>query len=155
MGYDVHIHRADDWHASESRPISAAEWMAVVDADPELRPDPDHEFFALWPGPCRYPGGTWFAWSDGEIHTKNPDRAIVAKMLQIARELGARVQGDHGEFYNRSEDMPSEEQLAELHNPKPLFAHPWLVALGCLLTSSVLLFVFGVGALTIWRWLWG
>jgi hypothetical protein len=33
-------------------------------------------------------------------------------MLQLARRLGARVEGDHGEFYNRPEDMPSEEEFA-------------------------------------------
>ncbi|QJW99405.1 hypothetical protein [Frigoriglobus tundricola] len=155
MGYDLHIHRADDWHEFEQHPISSAEWMAVVAADPELRPDPNHEFLALWSGPCRYPDGTWLAWNDGEIHTKNPDRAIVAKMLQIARRLGARVQGDNGEFYNRPEDMPSEQEFAALLNPQPLFAHPRLVAFGCLLAGAAVLFVVGAGVLSIWRWISG
>jgi hypothetical protein len=112
MGYHLHIHRADAWYHAERHPIRAGEWLAVVSADPELRLDPTRgPYFAVWPGPCRYPGGTWFDWSDGAVFAKNPDRATAAKMLELARRLGAGVQGDHGEFYNRPEDMPGEEEL--------------------------------------------
>lgn len=76
-------------------------------------------------------------------------------MLRIARALGARVQGDDGESYNRPEDMPSEEEFAELLDPKPLFARPRLAASGCLLVASALAFVFAAGAVSIWRRLGG
>jgi len=38
-------------------------------------------------------------WFQDDIYTKNPDEPILAKMLQIASALGARVQGDDGEIY--------------------------------------------------------
>jgi hypothetical protein len=110
VGYELHIHRADEWYHSDQRPITAEEWLAVVAAGPELRIDErSGPYFAVWPGPCRYPGGTWF---EGRVFTKNPDRATLAKMLELAGRLGARVQGDHGEFYTRPEDLPSEEEFA-------------------------------------------
>jgi hypothetical protein len=113
MGYHLHIHRADQWYHGDQAPITAQEWLAVVAGDPELRLAPAQgPYFALWSGPCRYPGGTWFDWDEGGIFTKNPDRATLAKMLEIAGRLGARIQGDHGDFYHRAEDMPSEEEFA-------------------------------------------
>lgn len=39
--------------------------------------------------------------SESRIFTKNPDRPILAKLTEVAGLLGARVQGDNGEFYNR------------------------------------------------------
>jgi len=30
---------------------------------------------------------------------KNPDEAILSKMCAIAEKIGARVQGDEGEYY--------------------------------------------------------
>lgn len=39
MGWEVHMTRADHWAHSDQRPITAAEWLAVVSADPELRID--------------------------------------------------------------------------------------------------------------------
>ena len=157
MGYNLHIHRADDWCKCDRHPITAAEWLAVVGADPELRIDGrSGPYFAVWPGPCRYPDGTWFDWSEGRVFTKNPDRATLAKMLELAGKLGARVQGDHGEFYNRPEDMPSEEELAAtLARHERWSVPPGLALLGCVLAGAALLFVLGVGVVTIWRRAWG
>ena len=33
-------------------------------------------------------------------------RADLGKMLRIAKDLGARVQGDEGEFYDDTGDLP-------------------------------------------------
>jgi hypothetical protein len=157
MGYELHIHRADEWYHCDRQPITAEEWLAVVAGDPELRLDPVKDpSFALWSGPCRYPGGTWFNWLDGRVFTKNPDRATVAKMLELARRLGARVQGDHGEFYNRPEDMPSEE---EFEAARSRFRHAagwwtWAGRAGCVLAGLAILLVFMVGVVTSCRWLW-
>ncbi|AWM39413.1 hypothetical protein GobsT_22650 [Gemmata obscuriglobus] len=154
MGHEVYIHRADTWAESDRYPITPDEWLAVIASDPELRPDPDHEFQALWPGPCKYPDGTWFAWSEGAVYTKGPDRPTVAKMLQMARRLGARVQSGHGEFFNRPEDMPSEEEAAawQARNSSAPLSR-WAL-LGCVVAGGALLFVFGVGVVTICRWVW-
>ena len=106
MGWEVHMTRAHHWPDSDQRPITAAGWLAVVSADQELRIDEANgPHFAVWSGPCSYP-------DDGRISTKNPDRAILGKMLALAAELGAVVQGDDGEVYSRPEDLPPDEAVA-------------------------------------------
>jgi len=104
VGYDLHVTRAENWSENEGREITWGEWLALVAEDPELAPDPENgESFALWSGPSRLPQ-PWLEWDEGNISTKNPDRALIAKMLQIAERLGARVQGDDGEFYDTPPD---------------------------------------------------
>jgi len=105
VGYDLHITRAPDWTESEVFPITRDEWLAYIRSDPELTPDPEStpdpdsgDTFVLWTGSGRDPA-PWFDWWRGEVKTKNPTRATVAKMLQLAAHFGARVQGDEGEFY--------------------------------------------------------
>jgi hypothetical protein len=113
MGWEVHMTRAEHWPDSDQRPITADEWLAVVAADPELRIDKANgPYFAIWSGPCSYPDGGWFDWADGCVSTKNPDRAILGKLLQLAAKLGAVVQGDDGELYSRPEDLPPNEAVA-------------------------------------------
>jgi hypothetical protein len=41
----------------------------------------------------------WFDYWNGCIVVKNPDEAILSKMCAIAEKIGARVQGDEGEYY--------------------------------------------------------
>lgn len=45
-------------------------------------------------GPC------WFDYRGGRIVVKNPDDVVMTKMQQIAAHLGARVQGEEGEYYD-------------------------------------------------------
>lgn len=100
MGYDVHITRADHWAQNQGREITASEWRNIIDADPDLRlagyNGPD---FAIWDG---HPENdeSWLDWDDGNITTKNPDDRLLRKMLEIAKRLGANVQGDDGELYD-------------------------------------------------------
>src|SRR5262245_30079321 len=104
MGYDLHVTRADLWAENEGREISRQEWLSLVAADPEPTPEPvNGDEYARWAGRCRY-AKPWFHWWRGNISTKNPDRAIVIKMLELASRLGARVQGDDGEFYSSPEE---------------------------------------------------
>ena len=99
MGYDLHITRASDWTEAEAVPITSEEWLAFVEADPELRlAGYNGSYFALWSGKSRYPD-PWFDWSRGRVHTKNPDPPLIEKAIQIAGQLGARVVGDDGERY--------------------------------------------------------
>ena len=125
MGYDIHITRASDWSESEERPISIEEWSAYVTSDPEMQLDNyaqverdghvlRHEgSIAVWVTYSGHAVGgnmAWFCYSDGQIQVKNPDREILGKMLQIANRFGAKVRGDDGEEYLRTEDLPVEEQ---------------------------------------------
>lgn len=41
---------------------------------------------------------------EGNVDTKNPDHAVLAKALELAGVLGARVQGDDGELYESPDE---------------------------------------------------
>jgi hypothetical protein len=106
MGYDLHITRAEFHALNAGHEITAEEWLRYIDGDPELQPLPSAgPYFARWSGESKYPD-PWFHWFQGTIITKNPDQAILAKMLEIAGRLGARVQGDDGEFYDDTSEIP-------------------------------------------------
>lgn len=107
MGYEIHITRASSWLESDQNPITTQEWLSLVETDPELMIDKrdNGPFFALWLSKSLEGDHPWFDWSEGAINTKNPDRIILAKALEIAKQLKAQVQGDEGEVYDRPEDL--------------------------------------------------
>ena len=105
MGYELHITRAENWADNDDCPISLEEWLALVEADPELTIDPANGSpTALWAGPSTY-DDPWFNWSEGNVSTKNPDPAMIAKMIEMASRLEAHVQGDDGERYDHPPDI--------------------------------------------------
>lgn len=117
MGYDLHITRRDNW-TDQGHDITSDEWLKLVAADPELTLDSQNgPYFAVWRGASKLPQ-PWLDWSDGQIYTKNPDRGLMAKMLTLARQLSATVQGDDGEEYTRLEDFPDETAGATPRQPK-------------------------------------
>lgn len=115
MGYDLYITRADDWKENDRAPITAAEWMALVRADPTLTPDPLlGPYFVRWTGPSRH-DDPWLDWRDGNVFSKYPDSALLRKMVAVADRLGARVQGEDGEPYTG--DEPLDEWLDRGQGP--------------------------------------
>ena len=99
MAYDVHITRASEWSQNEGQEITREEWLVQVQSDPELALDLQNgSCFAVWSKPSQNPD-PWIDWFKGNLFTKNPDRALLGKMLQIAARLGAKGQGDDGEEY--------------------------------------------------------
>jgi len=54
--------------------------------------------YDLWTGHAQHPEVP-FDFRDGSIIVKNPDDSIIAKLVEVATALDARVQGDDGEFY--------------------------------------------------------
>ena len=116
MGYDLHITRAPEWTESADDPITLAEWLAAVNADPEMRLDgfaeadtPDgatvryeNEGLAVWTAYSAHEEDgnmAWFDYHRGTIVVKNPDEEVIEKMKQLAAQLGAKVLGDEGEEY--------------------------------------------------------
>ena len=79
MGYDVHITRRKAWSDADGPPITEQEWRARTEGDAELA--------SLY-------------WDDGNVSAKNPDPALLKKMVSVAGTLAATVQGDDGEFYD-------------------------------------------------------
>ncbi len=120
MGYDLHVTRKEDWASGKGEQglaISLDEWVAVVNADRDMRLDgfcevhlPDGRVFrhtdpsiAVWTAWSHHGKAgamAWFELSNGNIVVKNPDREIRRKMWRLAQLFQAKVQGDDGEFYD-------------------------------------------------------
>lgn len=124
MGYDLHITRAKDWSQNVESQISAEEWLAYVERDPELSLFPENgPHCTRWAGKSQYPD-PWLNWFRGNVYTKNPDEALIEKMVAIAHELDAQVQGDDGEIYHSGHEPPTDPKL-----PWRDRLHHWLQAL--------------------------
>lgn len=115
MTYSLHIHRRADL-SERGDDITLAEWLAVCETDPSLDPtgvvtarnprtgeviEIRAEGMARWDGPVT----TWLTFDHGTIRVDGADDHVIAKACEIAARLGARVQGDEGEFYD--EDAPA------------------------------------------------
>lgn len=112
MAYELHITKKPNW-SFKGPDISGNDWIAYLGSDPELQPSSpvavtmsdgstyrhENPFLAKWTG---HSSGTpvWFDYRDQHVVVKNPDSETIAKMQRIAKELGARVQGEKGEPYD-------------------------------------------------------
>jgi len=112
MGYDLHITRAPNWAENSGVEITTDEWLAVVEADPELSLAPQNgPYFVEWSGRSKNPD-PWLDWFAGNVYSKAPDSALLRKMVLLADRLGARVQGDDGEFYSGNESLDDNPAAA-------------------------------------------
>lgn len=113
MGCDIHITRAEDWSDNAGFEITPEEWLGLVRQDAELTPMPENgRYFVAWRGDERSPQAG-FDWQAGNITTKNPDRATLAKMHGMAQRLKAQVQGDEGEVYGSAEIEAFDDHFLE------------------------------------------
>ena len=106
LGYDLHITRAEFWAENAGEEISAEEWLELVDSDSSLTINADNGPYFTELKPTDGQTHRWLKWSEGNILTTYPDRATLAKMLEIASRLGASVQGDDGERYSNPSEIP-------------------------------------------------
>lgn len=112
MGYELHITKKKNWNLG-GPDIAGADWMKYLESDPELRLSRpvavtlsdgstyQHSIptLAKWTGHSSgYP--VLFDYRNESIVVRNPDAETISKMQQISKKLGARVQGDNGEFYD-------------------------------------------------------
>ncbi|KPA19576.1 hypothetical protein MHK_000197 [Candidatus Magnetomorum sp. HK-1] len=116
MGYHVTITRRRD---GKNNPISKKEWENFVSlsSDLSLEKLQDGNIYTVWKINNEIIGT--LGWSYGEIWTKNPEDKFLAKMIEIANRLDARVQGDEGEYYRTVQDAyydpgEKEKQAVEL-----------------------------------------
>lgn len=113
MAYDIHITRRNNWF-DEGMDITPLEWRKIIDENPELKQTEAIEIQAKDGQQFKYtfedaqiakwkkPNSAeiiWFLYRRGEITVSNPDEVTMEKVRQIAKRVGARVQGDDGEFY--------------------------------------------------------
>ena len=119
MGYDVRITRKENWWDESGAEINLDEWIDVVAADPDMRLDGyaetqvgdgkilrvENKGLSVWTaysGHGKDGNMVWFGFHRGNVVVKNPDTEILQKMWSLAQLLSARVQGDEGEFYDKS-----------------------------------------------------
>jgi hypothetical protein len=99
MGYELHITRQEFWADDEGPEITLEEWKNYVATDTSIKLDeenPGGKDYVLYSGQNLSP--LW--WDErGEIYTKNPEPTVIAKLVQIANALGAKVVGDDDEIY--------------------------------------------------------
>jgi hypothetical protein len=118
MGVELSITRTP-FGAEDQIPISAEEWLALVDSDPELRLWPEQgPYFVRWLGESAYPE-PWLDWSNGVVSSKWPDTALYLKMLRIATQLGARVSDDDDTTYESESDWEFDPNAQQPVAPKP------------------------------------
>ncbi len=109
MGYELNIKR------EESQKISKKEWSQYIKTDSQF--ESIEEFSAelnegetltistpnagLWKSDKGEVPFTFYE-KYGEISVKNPDNWIIEKMISIANELNAVVEGEEGERYDEN-----------------------------------------------------
>ncbi|WP_165252460.1 hypothetical protein [Paludisphaera soli] len=125
MGYNLHITRGP-WYSDHAGKIQPEEWLRIAANSPEFTPegqeatdakdrllkgqdlhniDYDIVYFLTTIDDTVY---TFCFW-DNSICVKGAatDPNAVRKMIEIADQLGARVQGDEGEYYSIKDDSIS------------------------------------------------
>jgi hypothetical protein len=120
MGYNLYITRKENWFdEDDSNCISLAEWTKYLKDDSEMHLDNFAEAttngeyvkvetngMSVWTKYSKAVAGgnhAWFWPDNGSIVVKNHDIEIRNKMIDIARALKAKVQGDDGEIYEIKE----------------------------------------------------
>jgi hypothetical protein len=106
VSYQVYITRAEFWAENEGSEISAGEWLELLRKDAEISQDEANGPYFGVLGGSQERAESWLDWSGGNLYTSYPNRPMQKKMLQIAGELGAVIQGDDGEIYASAEDFP-------------------------------------------------
>lgn len=92
MAYAIHITKKNTWSDKEPT-ITQAEWdslqaKGILESAPNYPP----ELYAKQ-------GNVFYYYHHGDIVCKPPDDAYIQKIKEVASVIGAKVQGDEGEFY--------------------------------------------------------
>lgn len=99
MGYDLHVTRKVYLFDEAGPEISLDEWIRYAHSDREIQPDPDNPGDENWI--VMLGADSWPLWwsTTGEVYTKNPEDAMIQKLISVAEGLNARVLGDNDEIY--------------------------------------------------------
>lgn len=92
MAYAIHITKKEKWSDKEPT-ITQGEWKSLQEKG-ILKADPNYssDLYAKR-------GDIFYYYFDGDIVCKPPDDAYINTIKEVADIIGAKVQGDDGEFY--------------------------------------------------------
>lgn len=130
MSYDLHITKADHWIYSKKTPVTEEDLAKVADLLNTYK-------------------GIPFLYQEGRITLCRADERVIALMIDIANRIGARVQGDEGEYYNNNEKQYPQQpdylkqDLSEPEIDIPDEHHRFVEALG--INDEVLHPKYGTG----------
>ncbi len=98
-GYDLHVTRKKDWADKSGPKITNSEWSEYLKSDKQIKSDKGlgKDGYVVTLASTRFP--LFFDPKNGELYTTDPDKIAIEKLIEIAKRLNARVQGDDGEFY--------------------------------------------------------
>jgi len=150
MSYQVYITRAEFWAENEGSEISVGEWLELLQKDADISLNEANGPYFATLGGSQESTESWLDWFEGNLYTSYPNRAMQKKMLQIAGELGAVIQGDDGEFYRSVEDFPEpvDRRLAATPSKEGLPAYErreiiWqIIIYGTIVAAIVVVNVF-------------
>ncbi|MEP1231191.1 MAG: hypothetical protein ABJG88_10985 [Litorimonas sp.] len=100
MGYDLHIHRKENWFdENSSKPITYEEWQTVAKADKDLEVIGTAGDILSYGSTNSNTDTVGFHWTQNEIQVTFRGNAAIIKAYELAQILGAKLQGDEGEVY--------------------------------------------------------
>jgi hypothetical protein len=102
MSYDLHIVRGPEWFDDSTHQVSADEWIAYIEGDPDLQrinTDNAHSIAAKLVSSTDDDDGQMLSLSSGSISSSYPQPLLLAKMFQVAKHFAAYVVSDDGEIY--------------------------------------------------------
>ena len=129
MSHYVYITRRPDPSVAKGFEIAERDWRELAMAQPDLRL-PTHEELA---SAASQPGGVeasdfalslgdaeiaWLTWYGGQVEVEHPDTSTIARLIQLAPQLGARVVSETGETFDSSGAHAGFESWSEFHGPR-------------------------------------
>jgi len=98
-GYDVHLTRKAHWSDDRGPKVTLEEWYAYVKGDKQIARDANNteNDFVVTVGHEVFP--LWYVPSIGELRTTDPSPTALKKLIEIAKRINVKVQGDDGEIY--------------------------------------------------------
>jgi hypothetical protein len=112
VSYEVSIRRADESEITREE-IEAFADFHIQEGITGTNPKTGEVMtlggeFAIWTGHPEIPNGVPFLYSRRSLRVSNPDELVLTRMRELARAIGARVQGEEGEYYD--EDPPAKRR---------------------------------------------
>ncbi|MFC3903067.1 hypothetical protein SAMN05421749_104149 [Acinetobacter marinus] len=99
-GYELHITKKEFFYDESGACITLQDWENYVESNTSVKRDvfnSEYNYLVNTMDEDIFP--LWYSEDSCNLSTKNPSPNAIAKLIEIARDLEATVQGDDGEIY--------------------------------------------------------